>query len=460
MLWRKSASFNAPESWPPYPPNAETELEKAVRLEEEKEARRVSDSIDHELELEKQEMRARRRHQTRVLLLGQAESGKSTMLKNFQLHFSPEAFNAETEAWRAVIHLNLTRSVNFVLDVLSPERIQQLRGQDTLRSLRMRLSPLRQVEMLLVQRLSANDPSRSTLKVEEAAPWVYGRASEVSIRGGSGWKSLLRLRRNVNSGSRTIDTRQDELDDAQQILNACRDDIVTLWADPDAQAGLQDEGVSLQQQSGFFLDEAARVASADFVPTYQDILKARLQTIGAEEHVMSVEQSGDPAQKWVFYDVGGARGQRAGWVPYFEDVNAILFLCPVAAFNEVLLEDRSVNRLLDSFNLWKTICTSRLLASTTFILLFNKTDILREKLAAGISFSQYVRSYKDDPFDFELVCEYIKRKFVSIHKHASSQRRQLHIDFTCAIDINTTAIVITRVKEAIIMNHLISSEYV
>lgn len=253
------------------------------------------------------------------------------MLKNFQLHFSPEAFNAETEAWRAVIHLNLTRSVNFVLDVLSPERIQQLRGQDTLRSLRMRLSPLRQVEMLLVQRLSANDPSRSTLKVEEAAPWVYGRASEVSIRGGSGWKSLLRLRQNVNSGSRTIDTRQDELDDARQILNACRDDIVTLWADPDAQAGLQDEGVSLQQQSGLYVSSlmlvrkcvgmpadvgtlcpvswtrqrvlrlqtscplTVRAASLAYlakslIPNVEDILKARLQTIGAEEHVMSVEQ--------------------------------------------------------------------------------------------------------------------------------------------------------------------------
>ena len=50
---------------------------------------------------------------------GQSESGKSTMLKNFQLYFTPKALQAETDAWRAVIHLNLVRSVNFVLDVLS-----------------------------------------------------------------------------------------------------------------------------------------------------------------------------------------------------------------------------------------------------------------------------------------------------------------------------------------------------
>lgn len=54
-----------------------------------------------------------------LLLLGQAESGKSTTLKNFQLHFTPRKFKADAEAWRTVIHLNLLRSVNYVLDLLS-----------------------------------------------------------------------------------------------------------------------------------------------------------------------------------------------------------------------------------------------------------------------------------------------------------------------------------------------------
>lgn len=70
MRWRKPASPNAPDVWPPHPPLIETELERAVRLEEEKEAKRVSDAIDRDIELEKQELRARRRHQTRILLLG------------------------------------------------------------------------------------------------------------------------------------------------------------------------------------------------------------------------------------------------------------------------------------------------------------------------------------------------------------------------------------------------------
>jgi hypothetical protein len=35
-----------------------------------------------------------------LAVAGQAESGKSTLLKNFQLQFTPKAFNAEAEAWR------------------------------------------------------------------------------------------------------------------------------------------------------------------------------------------------------------------------------------------------------------------------------------------------------------------------------------------------------------------------
>lgn len=56
--------------WPPYPPPDETELEKALRIEEEKEAKRVSDAIDRALECERQASRRKQKTETRVLLLG------------------------------------------------------------------------------------------------------------------------------------------------------------------------------------------------------------------------------------------------------------------------------------------------------------------------------------------------------------------------------------------------------
>jgi hypothetical protein len=53
--------------------------------------------------------------------IGQAESGKSTILRNFQLKYAPTTFHAEAEAWRAIIDLNLVRSVTFLLRLLDED---------------------------------------------------------------------------------------------------------------------------------------------------------------------------------------------------------------------------------------------------------------------------------------------------------------------------------------------------
>ena len=65
-----------------------------------------------------------------------------------------------------------------------------------------------------------------------------------------------------------------------------------------------------------------------------DILHARIQTMGVTEHIFDVNIHGKSVT-WHLYDVGGARGQRHSWVPYFDDANAIIFVAPVSAFDQV-----------------------------------------------------------------------------------------------------------------------------
>lgn len=45
-------------------------------------------------------------------------------------------------------------------------------------------------------------------------------------------------------------------------------------------------------------------------------------------------------------------------------------------------------------DIWKMICSNKLLAPVNIILLLNKLDILHHKLESGIMFSKYVTSYK------------------------------------------------------------------
>jgi len=49
-----------------------------------------------------------------------------------------------------------------------------------------------------------------------------------------------------------------------------------------------------------------------------DVLKARLKTTGVVEHTFLVNSGSHRGVPWRIYDVGGARGQRPAWAPYFE----------------------------------------------------------------------------------------------------------------------------------------------
>ena len=211
------------------------------------------------------------------------------MLKNFQLHFTPRAFRAESDAWRAVIHLNLVRSVNFIIDLLSQSAGANLahsnsttyrphgdgplysQGGDAsptattfgspyqhhrtsqkpppsneIRRFKLALSPLRQVEVILAKQLSVHerdimDPSGARLAA---------RPSEVTVRGGRGWTSLLRRKPLEGVLNQHQQDHVEALENARQILDACRADIVALWTSESVQAGLKEEGIVLKEQSG------------------------------------------------------------------------------------------------------------------------------------------------------------------------------------------------------------------
>jgi len=97
--------------------------------------------------------------------------------------------------------------------------------------------------------------------------------------------------------------------------------------------------------------------------------------------------------EWQIYDVGGSRSSRASWAPFFDDMDAIIFLAPLNVFDERLLEDNRINRLQDSYELWKQVTSNKVLAHTQIILFLNKYDLLAKKLKRGVKVRDYISSY-------------------------------------------------------------------
>lgn len=122
--------------------------------------------------------------------------------------------------------------------------------------------------------------------------------------------------------------------------------------------------------------------------------------MGVTEYCFTRETPNVVGFDWRIYDVGGSRTQRAAWAPYFQDVDAIIFLAPISCFDQVLVEDPTVNRLEDTVILWKQVCSNPLLKDCNLILFMNKTDLLARKLQSGVKLSRYIPSYGNRPNDF------------------------------------------------------------
>ncbi|KAJ7145395.1 guanine nucleotide binding protein, alpha subunit [Mycena crocata] len=478
------------------PPEGETVEQCEVRVLLEKEAKQISDSIDEQLSREKaQEKKGPR--PVKVLLLGQSESGKSTTLKrreDFQLMYDSKAFRAERASWRAIVQLNVVRSIHVILDVIT--RAQNRRSHDEARppesptvdddllALKMRLSPLIQVEEVLMQRLIPSGPDRSdAARLAQLTNIPYSERPrnvnrEVAVNSATQWKDVFT--RLVSSDKDSFDSEKaidwEDPNDPGVVLHALAEDMKALWNNQTVQALLVRQNLRLQEAAGFFLDCLDEVTSLRYIPSDDHILRARLKTLGVSEHrikMTSGGMTGSISRDWRIYDVGGHRSlrgkghrragvlvtyfwgdQRPGVPPYFMDMSAIIFLAPISAFDQVLAEEPRVNRLADSVNLWTTIVSNKLLANTNIILFLNKIDIMKSKLESGIKLADYVNSYGKRPNDLESASNYLRKKFAGIQRENSPSHRVFYCHLTTVTDPKSTQYILANIKDMLMHQYL------
>lgn len=480
------------------PPPDETPEQAALRKKREVEAKIISDKIDEQIRQESALLKKKK--VIRLLLLGQSESGKSTTLKQFQILHSPNAFQNERLSWRLVIQLNLVKSIRRILEAvinaqpaldspmtersivpsddrwdtstsgiayprMSVDSFQSTltgstRDTNDFTDFKMRLMPLLRAEEILTTKLASPDSlyyRGDALGGREGynhLSWTNSSSNgkEMFVRSGDMWK----LKTGVVS-----DVGDPDIDEAAGLIFQARDDMMRLWVSPAVRSILEREKINLSESSGFFLDDMDRITQRDYVPTNDDILNARLKTVGVVEHSFQINTGGDKAVDWRIYDVGGSQSQRATWAPFFDNVQAIIFLAPVSVFDQVLAEDQSVNRLEDSLLLWRELCKNAILSKVPLVLFLNKCDLLRRKLLSGVRLSKYMISYGDRSNDYDSILKYFKNKFDAIRKQYSKDpEREFYVFATSVTDTHQTASIITSVRDMILRDHLRTSNLI
>jgi len=234
-----------------------------------------------------------------------------------------------------------------------------------------------------------------------------------------------------------------ELWEGENINPELAGEIAVLWKDKGIQECYDRRAeFQLGESSQYFLDTVVRLGAAEFLPSQDDVLRARVRTSG----VVSKEflLTGKVDRTIELFDVGGQRSERRRWIHYFDHVDSIIFVAAISEYNQVLAEDESKNRLEEALDLFEQIVSSHHFAESSVYLFLNKRDLFEAKIP------------KVDPKtwfpDYEGGCDYkkaeafFKKKFLARMK-ASKSTAPLYIHATCATDTGNMKFVMDSIFE-------------
>jgi len=201
-------------------------------------------------------------------------------------------------------------------------------------------------------------------------------------------------------------------------------EIAAAYADPGVKKLLDDKDskLDLDDNAIYFLNKVESLAADSYVPITDDILKVRDPTRTIETLDFQYGKA-----KFRVIDVGGQRMERPKW-NLTGEITAVIFVCALTEYNQVLREDIKQNRLKESLNLFDIACNRRY-PDKPILLFLNKKDLFAEKIQ-HTDLKVCFPTYKGG-CDYDAALEYIKWKFMNVRK---DKTKQIYVMETTATD--------------------------
>ncbi|KAK3815977.1 MAG: guanine nucleotide-binding protein alpha-1 subunit [Linnemannia gamsii] len=358
---------------------------------DQKKAKALSDAIDRSLRADKE--RQLREGGIKLLILGPSETGKTTVLKQLKLLYGRKGLDVERQTYRRVVHLNVMKAIQGLVEGMEQAHI-----------------PLGNPE---------NEPHVETVRRLETTLKRY---------------SITTVGLPNPAIPRKITDAKAETDMFSDMVPA----IKSLWADPGIQRTFDTcTQLGIQDSAKYFLDAVDRVADPEYVPTDDDILQARVRTLAVSEHIFDID-----GVAYRIYDVGGQKSLRKYWVPYFDQVDAIIFMSAISAFDQGCDDNPNLNRLQDCLMLFNEIANHKLFLHTSMIVFLNKIDIFQRKLQSGTMVNQYFTDY-NGPNDYFSTTVFFQYRFL---EQCKDLQKQVYTHFTHATDTKQMKVIVVAVN--------------
>jgi len=185
----------------------------------------------------------------------------------------------------------------------------------------------------------------------------------------------------------------------------------------------------------------------DFLPSTEDILKVRDPTRTIETLDFQYGKA-----KFRVIDVGGQRMERPKW-NLTGEITAVIFVCALTEYNQVLREDIKQNRLKESLNLFDIACNRRY-PDKPILLFLNKKDLFEKKIKET-DLKVCFPTYKGG-CDYDAALEYIKWKFMNVRK---DKTKQIYVLETTATDTKNMEFIIKSMIDIVEKQNLAQSGF-
>ena len=241
-------------------------------------------------------------------------------------------------------------------------------------------------------------------------------------------------------------------EDCVELVESVDFKTVTMFEPPCVEAMKhlwQDKGIAecydrrreyqLSDSAKYLLSDLDRIAQPDYLPTQQDILRARVPTTGVTEYPFDLEEL-----SFNMIDVGSQRSEHRKWIHYFENVTSIIFVVALSEYDQI-------NRMEESKSLFITIITYPWFQHSSVILILNKKDLLEEKIMYS-HLVDYFPEYDGPLRDAISAREFILRMFVDLNPDTE---KTIYSHFTCATNTDTEnyRFVFAAVKDSILQQN-------
>ncbi len=251
----------------------------------------------------------------------------------------------------------------------------------------------------------------------------------------------------------TAFARMLDITERTELTSEISGPIKSLWSDPGI-LEVWDRRSEFQviESNELYFRKIEQISARGYLPTDEDILASRVRTCGIVEETYVIENV-----EFVIIDVGGQRNERKKWIHCFDNVNAVIFVAALSEYDQMMFEDETQNRMLDTLLLFESICNSRWFQKTAMILFLNKRDLFAKKIMkkALTEVSEW-HDYNGKSCDYDEGVNFFLQKFLEKNQQ---KNKDIYTHVTCATDTENVKVVFNASKDIILKFNLEASGF-